>query len=252
MRYFVIIQFNTLEVVREYAKIKNETVTISYLTQKLYDYSPPFTHVNFLIPVERSTCDPNKKEAWLRVIITHSPIHKGVRLEPVSTPVNGQYHVFIECTQAEIETMRMVIAGILDHQADTYCSITMPNVILSYTLFRIIPKCLRPSILPLPHFKQKGWHCSELSTFLLQAGGVISRHIYPFFITPTDLFLLCYHSPRRLKHVDFKTVFQPTGLDGWHTHYPTTILPYEITPDTCLGVEYFRSYHEKSSETTTV
>ena len=251
MRQFIILQFNTLDVLIENAKRRNRPPEIDNLSRKTFEYYPPYAHVNFLFPPQPGKCDPADPDTFAKVIITHSKEHKFVRVESVKIPVNGQFHLFLECSEKELEKMRLIIAGIMQHQQDTYCSITIPNALCKYFLFKTTPGFLQNLVLPLPDYKQRGWHCSELCTFLLQAGGLISRHLYPFFISPTELFLICYRNPRCVHNINFKTVFKPPAIEGWENHYEGKTEPFEITAENCLGVAYFRSYHENTSTDST-
>lgn len=247
MQLYLILQFNTLECLIENSKKNKSDKAIDSMSQKVFDYYPPFTHVNLLLPKNPERCNPKDTTEWMKVIITHSTKRRGVRVESVSQPKNGQYHLWIPCTQEELSIINLCLSLIQEHQKDTYCSITTFNALKKYLLFRTSPRFLTRCLLPLPNHKQNGWHCSELITYLLQKARILSPLIYPFFVTPTDLFLITYHKPDRLKRIPLDSPFHLDAVRAWDDHFKTP--PREIHSDNSLAIEYFADQHQNDDTT---
>lgn len=240
---FLIIQLQTIETILYLARRKHKQPErqIDCLTRQVYSYSSPFVHVNLLFPKD-DTSDLSERSSWARMIIAHTDT-PGIRCRELDEALEGEVNIGIRCSLEATRTVRVYLTEIMKHP--TYCSITIASALAKYLKYTLTPACIRPVTMPYPTIHQKGWHCSELTLFLLQRAGLVSHKIYPGFMTPSELFLLAYHHPCRIPILP--PAFNcPDPDEIWREARGCP--PGELNWRNCLAIDYYREHHDNNQK----
>lgn len=251
---FIVVRFTTIEHYNTITQTTENGVPRrrNWAMDLLNRSSPPFIHADLIIPAPNPISPQlllplGKPDSWRRVMVADArrgqPGGVGVNIFTPPPVLDDRCYILLPCTRLQIAC----IWGFLEkiQSSPTSCSSTGYFLISTYLKTTFLPSsCLTSCCLKLPNNRKRSWHCSELVVYLLQKANMLDEHIHPTLIVPSELFLLLYHNPARIKQSPVPFFNRPAELI-WEKYMKTP--PPEITKENCTAIAVFGAYHDEES-----